>query len=52
MTIVATGGKTRMKILPLVILTPTALGLPPVNTMEKRMTQTATTIYNGGIKNV
>ena len=28
-----------MKIIPPVILTPTALGLPPVNTMGKRMTQ-------------
>ena len=29
-----------MKISPVVILTKTALGLPPVNTMEKRTTQT------------
>ena len=40
MTIAATGGKTRTRILPLVILTPIVLGLPPVNTMEKRTTQT------------
>ena len=31
----------KMKILPLVILTPIALGLLPVNTMGKRTTQTA-----------
>lgn len=31
-----------MKIIPPVILTPTALGLPPVNTMGRKMTQTAT----------
>ena len=39
MTIAVTGGKTRTRILPLVILTPIAHGLLPVNTMGKRTTQ-------------
>ena len=41
MTIVPTGGKTKTKITPVVIWIPTALGLPLVNTMGKKMTPTA-----------